>query len=111
MKKKNKKRYKVPETNLLRQFLTIHYEQAKRHRALRLLSKQVWSVEFLEHLVEHASRLNGREVSIMIEDTEGRKLTIKSTGKGNPYEYDDSIFNHLDDKQAVDAFIAQNSRR
>lgn len=111
MRKKKVIKHKVKQPSLLRQLLAIHMEQAKRHKALRLLSQQVWSVEFLEYLVEHASKMNGREISLLIEDAEGRKLTIRSTGRANPLEYDDNIFNHLDDQNAVNAFIAQNSRR
>lgn len=111
MRKRKDIKRKVKKPSLLRQLLVIHMEQAKRHKALRLLSQQVWSVEFLEYLVEHASKMNGREISLLIEDVDGRKLTIRSTGNANSLEYGDSIFNHLDDQRAVDEFIAQNSRR
>lgn len=106
-----KKKHAVKKPSLFRQLIAIHYEQAMRHRALRLLSKQVWSVELLEYLVEKAARDNGRQIHITVEDKDNRKLTISSTGIVNPLDYDDSIFNHLDDERAVNDFIAKNSRR
>lgn len=109
--KDKKTKYKVKQPSLLRQFIAIHYEQAMRHKALRLLSKQMWSVEFLEYIVEKAAKTNGRQVHILIEDKDNRKLTISSTGIVNPLDYDDSIFNQLDNDKAVNDFIARHSRR
>lgn len=99
------------EPSLLRQLITIHYEQAQRRKALRILNKQEWSVEFLEHLVSHAAKINKRNIVVTITSPAGHKLEIKSVETRDKLEADYDIFNHLDDAQAVNDFIRRNSKR
>ena len=47
---KNKEK-KPKEPSLLRQIIAIHYEQTRRAKALRILKKQTWSIEFLSTLL------------------------------------------------------------
>ena len=44
------------EPSLLRKLIEIHYEQAKRRKALRLLEKQSWSIDFLSMLLVKAGK-------------------------------------------------------
>ena len=51
---------KNKEPGLLRQIVAIHYEQAKRRKALRTLAKTEWIWEFLEAVVTHAADMQRR---------------------------------------------------
>ena len=100
------------EPSLLRQIVAIHFEQAKRNKALRLLAKQEWSLEFLTAVVQKAGS-GGRPVEIEVINKSGNRIIIRSDDKnlrGNDYVSDD-IFNHLDDDTAVQKFIRDHTRR
>lgn len=104
MGKKNK------EPSLLRQIVAIHYEQAKRRKALRILNKQKWSVEFLEYLVKNAAQQLNQDIIVELESPAGHKLRILSTQASmHNLNTDDSIFNHLDDKSAIEQFIRDHT--
>lgn len=104
--KKNK------EPGLLRQIIAIHFEQAKRRKALRDLNKLEWSVEFMEYLVEHAAKTLRKDIEIEIESPKGHKLRVKSVmNHAEALRADNDIFNRLDDNAAVQKFIAEHSPR
>lgn len=97
---------------ILKDVVRIRAEQAKRRKALRILNKQEWSVEFMEYLCEHAAKVLNKDVEMEIESPAGHKLRIKSIANhASSMMADDDIFNHLDDEAAVDRFIRENSRR
>ena len=101
---------KDKEPSLFRKLIAIYFEQAKRRKAVRLLEKQSWSFDFLVAIVSRASKLAGKSISISITNKDGTILTIS----GNPsreVQYEDSIFDHLDDDAALQHFIAKNSTR
>lgn len=103
---------KNKEPGLLRQIIAIHYEQAKRRKALRTLAKIEWTWEFLESVVTHAADMQKKDIEIVIECKNGNKISIssvKNRSAGLKEDYD--IFNHLDDQTAVDRFIRENARR
>lgn len=102
---------KSREPSLLRKVIEIHYEQAQRRKALRLLNRQQWSVEFLEHLVQHAAKALNTEIEIEVESPQGHKLRIKSAMADSRLDTNNDIFNRLDDAAAVRAFISEHSRR
>lgn len=103
---------KNKEPGLLRQILAIHYEQAKRRKALRTLAKAEWTWEFLESVITHAADAKKRDIEIVIECTNGNKISISSVKSRNTSLKEDyDIFNHLDDQAAVDRFIRENARR
>lgn len=103
---------KGKEPGLLRQIIAIRHEQAKRRRALRILNRQEWSVEFMEYLVEHAARVLGKDIVIEVESPAGHKLRISSVADSRgDMMADDDIFNHLDDQAAVEAFIRDHRVR
>lgn len=101
----------MKEPSLLRQIVAIHYEQAKRRKALRILNKQEWSVEFLEALVIHAAKDLRQNIVITVTSPAGHKLEIKSVEGANKFDTSDDIFNHLDDDAAVNKFIREHSKR
>lgn len=102
---------KSKEPSLFKKLITIYYEQAKRRKALRLLSKQNWSVEFLTALIAKAAKQADKAITMTITNSAGVSLTITSTNASVNESIDDSIFNHLDDNAAIQDFIARNSRR
>ena len=107
-----KKRVKVAkEPSLLRQIISVYYEQAKRRKALRLLEKQNWSMDFLAGVLIKAAKNNER-LSLVIEDPVGRKITLTTKEAAARFEnIDDSIFNHLDDEIAIQRFVREHNTR
>lgn len=100
------------EPSLLRQIIEIHYEQAKRRKALRTLAKAEWTWEFLESVITHAADAKKQDIEIVIERQNGDKISISSVKSRNTSLKEDyDIFNHLDDQAAVDRFIRENARR
>lgn len=103
---------KNKEPGLLRQIIAIHYEQAKRRKALRALAKAEWTWEFLESVVTHAADMQKKDIEIAIERKNGDKIIISSVKNRNTNLKEDfDIFNHLDDQAAVDRFIRENAKR
>jgi hypothetical protein len=100
------------EPGLLRQIIAIHYEQAKRRKALRQLAKSEWTWEFLESVVTHAADLQKKDIEIVIECNNGNKISISSVkNRSTDLKEDYDIFNHLDDQAAVDRFIREHARK
>lgn len=108
---KNKRKART-EPSLLRQLLDIHFEQAKRRKALRKLAQDEWSFDFLTEVVRKAARLDHKVVEVIIESKGGNKIIVR----GYPEETstlsaDNDIFNRLDDNAAVDSFIREHAPR
>lgn len=100
------------EPGLLRQLIAIHFEQAKRRKALRQLAKAEWSMEFLSSVIVHAAEMLHKDIEIMIESKSGHKMYISSIkSRDNSIKADDDIFNRLDDEAAVQQFIRDHTRR
>lgn len=104
---------KSKEPTLLRQIITIHHEQALRRKALRILSKQSWSVDFLAVLLAKAAKLSSDNIQLTITNKDGVQFTMsyQQALKTDMSQLDDSIFNHLDDDAAISRFISENSTR
>ena len=103
---------KNKEPGLLRHIIAIHYEQAKRRRALRTLAKTEWTWEFLESVVTHAADMQKKDIEITIECKNGNKISISSVKSRNTSLKEDfDIFNHLDDQAAVDRFIREHAKK
>lgn len=104
------KRDKQP--SLFRQMIAIHYEQAKRRKALRQLAKAEWSMEFLTQVVVNAAKALKQDIVIELETKHGHKMKISSIkGSSGALETDDSIFNKLDNEAAVQQFILEHQPR
>ena len=103
---------KMKEPGLLRQIIAIHYEQAKRRKAIRYLAKAEWSLEFLTEVVCHSAKVLSKDIEIELETKAGHKLKISSVkGRSEQLMADNDIFNHLDDEAAVQSFINRHSHR
>lgn len=112
MRKNKLKKRKEP--GLLSKILHIYYEQAKRRKALRILSKHEWSVDFLAMVLIKACKYRSSGMCLEITNVNGMKLTMTydQAVKSNVKEtMDDNIFNHLDDSLAVDEYIRTHSTR
>lgn len=99
--------------SLFRKLVEIHYEQVKAKRALRILSKQTWSVEFLTALVAKAAKINKSGIELVLSDKEGHSIHIRSIERESALAQADDydILNHIDDATAVNDFIAKHSTR
>lgn len=112
MKRVNKK-----EPSLLRKLIEIHYEQAQRRKALRLLEKQSWSLDFLSAMLIKAGKSLGDGISLQITDKNGVKMQLtydKASENINSNVLNmsnDDIFNRLDDDAAVEDFIIRHNVR
>lgn len=101
---------KNKEPSLLRRIIEIHHEQAMRRKALRILNKQQWSVEFLEYLIKNAAQQLNQDITVEIENPSGYKLRITSVNASyHGFNNDNDIFNKLDDQAAVERFIADHA--
>lgn len=100
------------EPGLLRQIITIHYEQALRRKALRQLARTEWSMDFLTEVIRHAAKELNRDIVIELETKGGHKMRLSSVqARSDKLNADDDIFNRLDDQAAVERFIREHSRR
>ena len=103
---------KNKEPGLLRQIIAIHYEQAKRRKALRTLARTEWTWEFLESVITHAADMQKKDIEITIECKNGNKISISSVkSRSTSLKEDFDIFNHLDDQVAVDRFIREHAKK
>lgn len=112
----SKKLKQDKEPSLLRKLIEIHYEQAKRRKALRLLEKQSWSIDFLSMLLVKAGKSLGSGVQLEITDKNGVKLRLTydkalKADANQQMSADTDIFNKLDDSAAVEDFIMRHSVR
>lgn len=102
------------EASLLRKIIDICFEWSRHKRALRLLQKQSWSFDFLALLLVKASKLAGQGLSLTIKNRDGISYVLtydQAKVADSVKQYDDSIFNHLDDEVAISSFIRANARR
>jgi len=109
-----KKSTQPKEPSLLRQVIAIHFEQCRRRKAMRLLTKQEWSIDFITLLLIKAAKLSAQGINLEITSPSGIKMSISTTDavlRGNELNDDDDIFNKLDDSAAIDAFIRAHSKR
>lgn len=103
---------KSKEPSLLRQIIAIHYEQSKRRKALRILAKQEWSIDFLTLLLRKAADMKKDNLEMEITSKGGHKFIIRSVNaQVDSYTDDNDIFNHLDDEAAIAAFIRDHAPR
>ena len=110
-----KRQKKQKELSLFRKIVEIHYEQAKRRKALRILEKQVWSLDFIIQIFIKAGKVLSDGVILEITDKNNVTMRLtydqakqRSTAVNSP---DDDIFDKLDDDIAVDDYIRRHSVR
>ena len=109
-----RKSRKPREPSVIRKVITVLYEDAKRKKALRLLARQSWSLDFLSMALVKAGQHLGEGIAIAIENRDGTRITLTYDAARKSravQDMDDSVFMHLDDDLAVERFIRENSRR
>ena len=105
-----RKKRKRKEPSVLRKMVEVLYEDVKRRRALRLLSKQAWSLDFLSMALVKAGKSLNENLVMVITDRNGVKLELRYDDVKDRAE-DDNVFMHLDDDSFVEKFIRENARR
>jgi len=63
-------------TKIFKDVWRIYVEQAKTRKAVRLLIKQEWSLEFLILLLTKVSKLQKQNISLILENKLGQKIYI-----------------------------------
>lgn len=109
VKRARKKSRREEKPGFIHEAWVLAVERAKTRKALRLLAKQEWSVDFLTAMLVRAANLAHRplEMSIVNHDT---KIVLRTTDDLSTSFKSDSIFDHLDDDLAVRQFIAEVNR-
>ena len=102
---------KNKEPGIIKQVISIWYEQAKRRRALRQLAKAEWSLEFLSEVLVHSARVLNRDIIIELETKQGHKMKLSSVLSKSKLDTDNDIFNHLDDEAMVQQFIREHGKK
>lgn len=92
---------------LIRDIITIKAEEARQRKALRILAKQKWSIEFLTTLLQKAANAERKSLEMTITDPEGRVLKVTALNNMSAPERGDTIFDHLDDDYAIKRFMEQ----
>lgn len=92
---------------LIRDIIAIKAEEARQKKALRILAKQKWSIEFLTTLLQKAANAERKSLEMTITDPEGRVLKVTALNTMNASERSDNIFDHLDDDYAIKRFMEQ----
>jgi hypothetical protein len=92
----------------LREAWAVLVERQKTHKALRLLSKQEWSVEFLTAMLVRASRVTKQQLEMSITNG-GNSITVRTIENQTSKFKDDSIFDHLDDQAKVNQWVESMS--
>ena len=99
------------EPSLLSQWFDILKERYLTRKAMRLLVKQEWSIDFLTAMLIRCANHSGRPYEMTISNGHNSiKINTIDTPNNAAYR-DDSIFNHLDDDLKVRQFVEGVNKR
>lgn len=90
---------------IIKQVWDVWVEQSRARKALRILNKQEWSVEFLTSLLVSAANKTGKQYEMSITSPNGAHIVVTTINKAQSNKVDDTIFNHLDDDLRIKQFI------
>jgi hypothetical protein len=91
---------------------SVLVERHKIHKALRVLNKQEWSIEFLTALLIRASRISHQQLEMIIVNGPMQLIIRSQEAESRPTALiDDDIFNHLDDEAKIKAFMEKVRER
>lgn len=102
------------EPTVFGKIIAALYEDARRKKAIRILEKQTWGLDFLSMALARAGRYLGEGIVLVVTNKDGARIELSyDAAKRHDAvkELDSSIFMHLDDDLAVDRFIRENSSR
>jgi hypothetical protein len=91
----------------LKELWSLKVQWAQTQKALHLLSKQSWSVEFLTALLVRAAKMYGSPIEMQLFDKDGRSIVIRVPEREDTKFKDDDIFQHLDDDVKIRQFMEQ----
>jgi hypothetical protein len=93
--------------DLIKDIVKVALERAETHKALRILNKQEWSIEFLQAMLLRAADVKGKQLQITITGPGNRSITMTTLEPpmSKQLTQTDSIFDHLDDDAAINRFI------
>jgi hypothetical protein len=94
---------------MFKDLIAIWREKCQVHKALRMMSKQTWSVEFLTKLLQAAANAYKQNLEMDIVSPDGAKITVRTITGQQKSDADFNIFDHLDDDIRVKNFITQMS--
>lgn len=97
--------------HFLKEAWSIAVERAKIHKALRLLNKQSWSIEFLTALLYKAAKSYGTSLEMTITGPGGLALVVKTADTNTTQYKDENILEHLDDEVKVQQYITSMQRK
>jgi spore coat polysaccharide biosynthesis protein SpsF (cytidylyltransferase family) len=89
----------------LKEAWALWKERQHTHRALRILNKQEWSVEFLTALLLRASTMSGKPLEMTIHGPNNVAFTVNTIDHKQNYQQTDDIFNFLDDDIKIKQFM------
>jgi hypothetical protein len=90
---------------LVKEVYDLWKERQHIHRALRLLNKQEWSIEFLTALLVRAANTTKQPLEMIITGPGGITLQINTIRPETSIYKDDDIMNHLDDDLRIKQFM------
>lgn len=100
------------EPSLFRKIIEVHWEQWQYRKAMRILAKQEWSVDFLATILVKATKLSSQGIQLTLTSPAGVEMKINSIEAAKYGDKTDTdIFNRLDDTAAVEAFIREHNHR
>lgn len=105
---KRKRKHKEP--SVLRKMIDVLWEDVKRRKAIRLLERQSWGLDFLSMALQRAGRGLENGLVMVITDRNGVKLELRYEDVKDRSD-DGNVFMHLDDDTFVERFIRDNARR
>jgi len=106
MKKPKVKKPVTGFRKFLKDLWEVMVERNRVHKALRLLSKQEWSIEFLTALLVRAANITNQPLEIVIVGPNGTQYIVRTADQHIPTALrDDDIFNHLDDDAKIRAYM------
>lgn len=95
---------------MLREIIRIYYERALARKAMRILAKQEWSVEFLETLLVKAAKSCGQPLEMQLVAPNGARLLVRYSERDNKDHVDDNVLDRLDDAAFIENYVLKNGR-
>ena len=91
--------------SFLKQVWDVWVENKRSKKALRILNKQEWSIEFLTSLLQKAAGKLGQHLEMQIISPNGAKIIVRTIDKDVSSYKEDNIFDHLDDDIKIKQFM------
>ena len=94
----------------LRELWAVLVERCKVHRALRILNKQEWSIEFLQAMLIRSAKTLRTPLEMTINGPNGYSYTVRVKPDQEVKYKDENIFDNLDNEAAIRQFMENLNR-